>query len=127
MTRSGIEPATYFLYGHNLFLFFKIHSSSINTFLCMFHQLLHALQECSFLNVVKLPCRCTLILRSCTCRLLSLPQVKISLKRAAFSNSGINAVCSDKGACKMNVIVAVNVFKIGICWRCAVSFSPRLL
>jgi hypothetical protein len=29
-----------------------------------------------------------IILRSYTCRLLSLPQVKISLKRAVFSNSG---------------------------------------
>ena len=36
--------------------------------------------------------------RSCTCRLLSLPQVKNFLKRAAFSNSGRNSVCCDKGA-----------------------------
>jgi hypothetical protein len=62
-----------FLYGHNLFLFFKIHSSLTNTFICK-------------------------ILRSCTCRLFSLPQVEISLKRAAFLNSGRNSVCSDKGA-----------------------------
>jgi hypothetical protein len=38
------------------------------------------------------------ILRSCTCRLISLSQVKISVKRAAFSNSRRNSVCSDKGA-----------------------------
>ena len=30
--------------------------------------------------------------------LRSLPQVQISLKRAEFSNSGRNSVCSDKGA-----------------------------
>jgi hypothetical protein len=40
----------------------------------------------------------SVILRSCTCRLLSLPQFKISLKRAEFSNSRRNSVCSDKGA-----------------------------
>ena len=40
----------------------------------------------------------TLLARSYTCWLLSLPQVKIFLKRAAFSNSGRNSVCSDKGA-----------------------------
>jgi hypothetical protein len=39
-----------------------------------------------------------LILRSCTYRLLSLPQDKISLTRAAFSNSRRNSVCSDNGA-----------------------------
>jgi hypothetical protein len=36
------------------------------------------------------------MLKMRTCRLLSLPQVKISLKRAAFSNSRRNSVCSDK-------------------------------
>jgi len=40
----------------------------------------------------------TLFTSSCTYRLLSLPQVKIFLKRAAFSNSGRNSACSDKGA-----------------------------
>jgi hypothetical protein len=30
-------------------------------------------------------------------------------------------------AYKMNAIVASNVFKIGVSWRCAVSFSLRLL
>ena len=40
----------------------------------------------------------TLFTRSCTYRLLSLPKVKIFLKRAAFSKSGRNSVSSDKGA-----------------------------
>jgi hypothetical protein len=39
-----------------------------------------------------------LLTRSCTCRLLSLPQFQIFLKRAAFSNSRRNSVYSDKGA-----------------------------
>jgi hypothetical protein len=32
----------------------------INTFVCTYLQLLHALQESSFWNVVKLPCHCRL-------------------------------------------------------------------
>jgi hypothetical protein len=49
-----------FACGHNIFLFFKIHSSVISTFVCTFLQLIQALQESSFLNVVKLPCHFTL-------------------------------------------------------------------
>jgi hypothetical protein len=43
-------------------------------------------------------CYKTQILRSCTCRLLSLPQVKISLKMVVFSNSRRNSLCNNKGA-----------------------------
>jgi hypothetical protein len=36
----------------------------------------------------------------------SLPQVKISLKRAAFSNSRRNSVCSDKGVNNTSKLLA---------------------